>query len=81
MRGPLVPDGPRLKLEIVDLRAAGMEVDLLSKVALQVLLDPMVDLSGLPAPNQISRARVAGEALVTVASGVSSLTSSMTASR
>ena len=74
MRGYLVPDGPRLKLEISDLRAAGFAVGLLPQAALQVLVNPIVDLSSLPAPTQIARVRVEGEALVIEASGVSDLT-------
>lgn len=81
MRGVLVPDGSRLKLEIVDLRAAGMEVGLLPKAALQALINPIVDLSNLPAPSQISSARVEGEALVIEASGVSSVAASTAASK
>lgn len=80
MRGYLVPEGSRLKLEISDLRAAGFEVGLLPKAALQVLVNPIVDLSSLPALTRISSVRVEGAALVIEASGVSSLAGNTAAS-
>lgn len=81
MRGVLVPDGPLLKLEIVDLRAAGVEVGLFARAALQALVNPIVDLSSVPAPSQISSARVEGAALVIEASGVSSVAASTAAGK
>lgn len=74
LRGHLVPRGPHLNLEVTDLRAAGFPIGTWPKFALETLLNPIVDLSRLPAPARIDRARVEGEALIIEASGVTSVT-------
>jgi LmeA-like phospholipid-binding len=73
VRGYLVPDGARLKLEIADLRVVGFSVGTLPKAALELLINPIVDLSRLPVPARITSVRVENNALMIEANGVTAL--------
>lgn len=81
LRGRLVPDGPRLLLQVADLRAAGISVGTLPRAALEQVINPIIDLSQLPAPAQMGSARVEGDALIVEATGVTSVSADAATSR
>lgn len=73
LTGNFVPDGPRLNLKVTRLSAAGIELGALPQSLLEAAINPIVDLSKLPAPAQISAVRVENTALVIQANGVTAI--------
>ena len=76
LTGNLVPDGPRLNFKVTRLSAAGVELGTLPQSVLEAAINPIVDLSKLPAPAQISTVRVENTALVIQANGVAAVSTS-----
>ncbi|MEO8631032.1 MAG: LmeA family phospholipid-binding protein [Betaproteobacteria bacterium] len=69
LRGYLMPDGSQLRLNITDLRAAGYPVGTIPTLIVERLINPLVDLSALPVPTEVTSARVVGRDLIVAAHG------------
>ncbi|MDN5753649.1 MAG: DUF2993 domain-containing protein [Nitrosospira sp.] len=73
VRGRLVAIEGDLIMEIVDLRIAGLPAGAIPAAALQKLINPLVDLSALPAPSQVTAVQVTADAVLLTAGGVQPL--------
>ena len=73
LTGNFVPDGPRLTLKVTRLTAAGIALGRLPQSLLESAINPIIDLSRLPAPAQIDAVRIENAALVIQASGVAAI--------
>ncbi len=69
LRGRLVASKSGLVMEIVDLRLAGFPIGTIPAFVLERLINPLVDLSALPAPLQVTSVEVTQFALLLTASG------------
>ena len=69
LRGRLVTRNGGLVLEIVDLRFAGIPIGTIPAFVLERLVNPLVDLSALPAPSRVNSVEVTQFALLLTASG------------
>ncbi|MBA3598143.1 MAG: hypothetical protein H0W40_12320 [Methylibium sp.] len=56
-------------MKIVDLRLAGFPIGTMPAFALERLINPLVDLSALPAPSQVTSVQVLPAAVLLTASG------------
>ena len=74
LRGRLVASNGGLLLEIVDLRLAGFPIGTIPAFVLERLINPLVDLSALPAPSQVTSVEVTQFALLLTASGSQNVT-------
>ncbi len=54
IRGRLIASDGRLIMEIIDLRVAGFPVTTIPSIVAEKLMNPLVDLSGLPAPARVT---------------------------
>ncbi len=69
VRGRLVTSNGALVMEIVDLRLAGFPIGTMPAFVLERLINPLVDLSALPAPSQVTSVQVLPKAVLLTASG------------
>jgi hypothetical protein len=69
IRGYLVPDDAKLRLNLTDARAAGVPLGNISRVVIEWLINPIVDLSALPVPARITGASIENNVLTLTASG------------
>jgi hypothetical protein len=75
VRGRLIASDGRLTMEIIDLRVAGYPVGTIPSIVAEKLINPLVDLSSMPATARITSVQVMPEAVLLKA------TSSVTADR
>lgn len=69
VRGYLLPHGSQLRLNLIDVRAAGIPVGNIATFVIERLINPIVDLSALPAPTRVTGAQIEGGALIVTAAG------------
>jgi len=69
LRGRLVASNGSLLMEIVDLRLAGFPIGTIPALVLEKLMNPLVDLSALPAPSRVISVEVTHSALLLTTSG------------
>ena len=69
LRGYLIPEASQLRLNITDLRAAGFPVGTIPTQIVERLINPLVDLSALPVPTEVTSARVVGDSVIITARG------------
>jgi hypothetical protein len=75
IRGRLIASDGRLIMEIIDLRVAGLPVGTIPSIVVEKLLNPLVDLSAMPAKARVTSVQVMPDAVLLKAS------SSLTADR
>lgn len=73
VRGYLVPRASQLRLNLIDVRAAGLPVGNTATFLIERLLNPIADLSALPVPAEVTGARIDGDALTVTATGTQSI--------
>ena len=76
LRGRFVVAGQFLNLSVSELRVAGLSLGALPTGALEALVNPLVDLSKLPAPSRMDSASVVDGVLVLQASGATTAAAS-----
>jgi len=69
IRGRLVASEGDLIMEIVDLRIAGFPAGATPAAAFEKLINPLVDMSALPAPSQVTSVQVTADAVLLTANG------------
>lgn len=69
VRGRLVVESNEVNLEVIDLRAAGFSVGAIPKLVLEKVLNPIIDLSALPVPSQVTSVTVTEAVLVEATGG------------
>ena len=74
VRGRLVTTDGNLIMEIADLRIAGFPTGTIPAIVLEKLINPLVDLSTLPAPTRVTAVEVTQDAVLLTASGSSTAT-------
>jgi len=74
VRGRLVVSDGNLIMEIADLRLAGYPTGTIPAIVLEKLINPLVDLSALPAPSQVTSVQVTPDAVLLTASGSQTVT-------
>ncbi len=72
LEGNLVPDGARLNLRITGMQAGGLVLGNTPRRLVERMINPIVDLSRLPAPARVRSAAVRDGALLLEADGVAS---------
>ena len=74
VRGRLVVSGGTLIMEVADLRIAGYPTGTIPAIVLETLINPIVDLSALPAPSRVTSVQVTPDAVLLTASGTQTST-------
>ncbi len=69
VRGRLVLSDGNLIMEVADLRIAGYPAGTIPAIVLETLINPLVDLSALPAPSRVTSVQVTPNAVLLTASG------------
>ena len=69
VRGRLVVSGGTLIMEVADLRIAGYPTGTIPAIVLETLINPLVDLSALPASSRVTSVQVTPDAVLLTASG------------
>ncbi len=69
VRGRLIASDGRLVMEIIDLRVAGFPVGTIPSIVVEKLVNPLVDLSAMPATTRISSVQVMPDAVLLKGSG------------
>ena len=64
IRGRLIATDGRLIMEVIDLRVAGFPVGTIPSFVAEKLLNPLVDLSGMPAPARVTSVQVMPDAVL-----------------
>lgn len=68
VRGRLVASDGHLIMEVADLRIAGFPTGTIPAIVLEKLINPLVDLSTLPAPTRVTAVEVTRDAVLLTAS-------------
>ena len=68
IRGRLITSDGRLIMEIIDLRVAGFPVGTIPSIVAEKLMNPLVDLSAMPATARITSVQVMPDAVLLKAS-------------
>lgn len=68
IRGRLIASDGRLIMEIIDLRIAGFPVGTIPSIVAEKLMNPLIDLSAMPAPARVTSVRVMPDAVLLKAS-------------
>ena len=79
IRGRLIASDGRLIMEIIDLRVAGFPVGTIPSIVVEKLINPLVDLSAMPAPARVTSVQVMPDAVLLQASSSLSADRSATA--
>lgn len=64
IRGRLIASDGRLVMEIIDLRVAGFPVGTIPSIVVEKLMNPLVDLSAMPATTRITSVQVMPDAVL-----------------